>query len=660
MWFIVKTEKFKEQSLREAILGKFGAASGAPAVVQDVYLPMCRTSVADGDRARFKPLIYGVLFVRMESFRALHAIVAPSGCFFLRGSDGQPEYINAYIPNAGRSDGGLEAAMRAAVVRDDEMERFVFYIDKVASGIEDLKIEEAEYDRLIAENDEVCLLDGPLKGCTGVVKQAKSGGGGAKSRFLLLRLGNCLCLRVPDARRYRMQIVHAASGGERAEEVGAWRAADSLVAFFQRQCPAEDACHTVRHLIFDYNRKANRCLPEEAARGSRNARRSPKLLEQRDAAIACLPDRLRPAFLALAGYFNTGSASDGALQAFLPSAPLRPFLTPADDRNAPAVDSLHHNSLRELMLKVDLSQYFKPGAEFAGEPSFPAMHDDFVYQAHYALLPDGPGRLKVTASWGGFCELYLSLGDEEREKLRSDLQRLQMPRFLELIDDPRIKFETVRNGLHAVTFEIKSSYRRDDVRTAAEAAEAILGKGSPHYVLLAAAAEIWQGTRMLRWRQLLQRSVLLHKVPVIDRPNVVETDEALNASLSAHNGSFDVVAAMAALGAKTAEINDCMQSQKLLQGVTAFLNAAKTVSLRFFADDHYNCLAGGYAPDEAMGAMFDIVSDALTAGPASRKQRTTAAGFLLRAAQELRELDAWRFFKFPSFLKRLSALEDIK
>ena len=35
--------------------------------------------------------------------------------------------------------------------------------------------------------------------------------------------------------------------------------------------------------------------------------------------------------------------------------------------------------------------------------------------------------------------------------------------------------------------------------------------------LTAAAVEIWKGTRLLVWRQLLQRYVLLHKVPVIDQ-----------------------------------------------------------------------------------------------------------------------------------------------
>lgn len=35
--------------------------------------------------------------------------------------------------------------------------------------------------------------------------------------------------------------------------------------------------------------------------------------------------------------------------------------------------------------------------------------------------------------------------------------------------------------------------------------------------LTAAAVEIWKGTRFLVWRQLLQRYVLLHKVPVIDQ-----------------------------------------------------------------------------------------------------------------------------------------------
>ena len=44
-----------------------------------------------------------------------------------------------------------------------------------------------------------------------------------------------------------------------------------------------------------------------------------------------------------------------------------------------------------------------------------------------------------------------------------------------------------------------------------------LPKHSTFNILVSAAVEIWKGTRLLVWRQLLQRYVLLHKVPVIDQ-----------------------------------------------------------------------------------------------------------------------------------------------
>ena len=79
------------------------------------------------------------------------------------------------------------------------------------------------------------------------------------------------------------------------------------------------------------------------------------------------------------------------------------------------------------------------------------------------------------------------------------------------------KFEKT-NDIGGFSIETDVDYSTNIEELGSRTHEFFFQYSSPFTQLTAAAVEMWKGTRLLVWRQLLQRYVLLHKVPVIDQP----------------------------------------------------------------------------------------------------------------------------------------------
>ena len=78
MWFIVNTDKFQEQRTKEFLESTY------PDIVKFVYLPKCRTKYVNAqgeERYSFRPLIYGLLFIKADSIKVLKRILSPWGYF---------------------------------------------------------------------------------------------------------------------------------------------------------------------------------------------------------------------------------------------------------------------------------------------------------------------------------------------------------------------------------------------------------------------------------------------------------------------------------------------------------------------------------------------------------------------------------------------------
>ena len=230
MWFIVNTDRFQEQRTKEFLESTY------PDIVKFVYLPKCRTKYVNAqgeERYSFRPLIYGLLFIKADSIKVLKRILSPWGYFVyedtvrnLETGELQKEKLvsNAHLLCKDVKDLNQESIIKTATIPDEDMEHFIYFSDKMADGIEGLSIVDKRYDDLIQENDTIRLFSGPLRGWVGVVKQVKSKG--KKDRHLFVRFGNNLCLSFSNVRQYEMQVEHEATKGPKAEAVGVWRAID--------------------------------------------------------------------------------------------------------------------------------------------------------------------------------------------------------------------------------------------------------------------------------------------------------------------------------------------------------------------------------------------------------------------------------------------------
>lgn len=598
MWFIVKTDAFAEQRSIDLLREKYGDA------ITDVYFPLCRRTrrnEAGEERKRFVPVLQGMFFIRVDNVKRLERVLSPYGYFMYRGVDfgvrsteivDRTFFTKAHLLCADSKALTLSEIVRQARIPDADMERFMYYNDCIADGIEGLTIVDKRYSDLVLVNDTIRIIDGPLAGWTGVVKQIKTKG--RKDRHLLVRFGNNHCLNISNIRQYAMLIEHEAPRGAKAEAVGAWRAIDQMIGYLQAKAPNDNASATLRRLFFEYQQKLtvyrNSNLSDKAYR---NKVADKTLARQQDILLRIDP-LMHNNFRIIANYLKVDSNSlQLALHELIPDAVLRPFLTPtsgvaiAEGRHYAV---LQHNGITELIVRCNLRDIFHswqneacgnasrvnnatsvvPDVSVASDASAAPESDyDYDYYAHFALLPTTDGKVKALCSWGGFYDYYAAQNAEERQRFLADLETKRYPRLLRLLTygEPVMEKASLEKASIEKVYMEKASmekasaiggfsittpidYTDDTEAMAAAVAQALVPQESAlqdsgpqssasqssvsqnsvsqssallssapssaqsFYLLASAAVEVWQGARLLVWRKLLQRYVLLHKEPV--------------------------------------------------------------------------------------------------------------------------------------------------
>ncbi len=523
MWFIVNTDKFKEQETKEFLEETY------PGIVKYVYLPNCRKKYfnANGEeRFRFKPLIHGLLFIKADSPAALKDILSPWGYFVYEkevrsladtgGLTNRKFVSRAHLLCKNVKDMSQDAMIRTATVPDEDMDRFIFFNNKIAEGIEGLTIVDKRYSDLILVNDTVRILSGPMAGWVGVVKQIKSKG--KKDRHLLLRFGSDHCLSFSNIRQYDIQVEHEATKGPKAEAVGAWRAIDQMIGHLQAQRPYDNAYATLRKLFLDYQKRQTVQRAPGLSAVEHANRKDVKTEAWQEQVLSQMDASMRSNFRILSRYCQAGEKTlELWLNELMPDATLRPFLTPTSGVAIPTGKDyaiLPHNGIIELILRCNLREYFQRQQFEADEPAS-ASDEDYEYYAHFALLRTETGKIKAICSWGGFYDYYASQSREEKEKFHADLASKYYPHLLYLLTQSDFEFEKI-SGIPGFSIETDIDYTTDLEELGRKANEFFTLRSSLFTQLVSATVEIWQGTRLLVWRQLLQRYVLLHKVPVTD------------------------------------------------------------------------------------------------------------------------------------------------
>lgn len=680
MWIIVNTDKFREEATASLLREKFAD------VISDVYLPFFRKKYVDergNERYRFQPLLYGFVFVKVDSLRKLRRYLTP-WCYFMYEENVRNRQTGIVEPQVVFTKAHLlchdvkqlnqNTIIERSTISNDDMERFIYYNERVADGIEGLSIVDRRYKDLILENDTIRILNGPLAGWVGVVKQVKHKG--LKDRHLLVSFGNNHCLSISNIRKYDMCIEHEATMGAKSEEVGVWRAVDQLVGSMQACSPHDCAPLRLRRLIKDYN--ATPVLRRSAGASDVAFAKRQKTAEDahRDGVLASIDASLHGNFRIIAGFFDSDSAGeDFALRSLVPDSPLRPFLTPAPGISIPDDSNyavLRHDGLVELVIRQNLSHLFR-SAEYDAGKYAPVFDEDYEYYAHIALLPTADGCVKAVCSWGGFYDHYAALTPAERDRFVDDLKAKKYFRLHSLLGrcilpppEADLRFESVPivpDGSSAASvsgFSISLAVDYDDTdidRMARLAWMSLCNPAdgcTPLSAITAAAVEMWQGTRLLVWRQLLQRYVLLHKVPVVDQPSVIPSDNALDSLFNSGDGRpLDIDAIVGAIADRRAAIDSMLDSGNVMSAACRFFTLAMTVADRFAKDSLYNFIGDAFDPDSTLTQTYESVIAALSTDSVSAATRRHVAVYIKKGMAELRETDAWKYFHFPTFLRCL-------
>ena len=665
MWFIVKTDVFTEQKSIDLLREKYKET------IADFYFPLGRRTYKNEngeEKTRFTPVLQGLFFIRVENEERLKRILSKYGYFMYRGVDygarssevvERTFFTKAHILCADSKSLTLGEIVRQARIPDDDMERFIYYNDKIADCIEGLSIVNKRYSDLVMVNDTIRILSGPMAGWVGVVKQIKNKG--KKDRHLLVRFGSNHCLNISNIRQYDMQIEHEAP----SEAVGAWRAIDQMIGYLQAKNPTEKASKTLRKYFRDYQDKLTVYRNRHSSDIAYYKKVADTITAHKQGILSNIDESMRSNFRILANYFNVDAKTvEQGLNELIPDIILRPFLTPTSGVAIPQEQHyavLRHDDIVEFILRCNLREFFR-GKEYEADKYAPVFDEDYEYYAHFALLNTEDGKVKAICSWGGFYDYYASQNRDERAKFHADLESKKYPRLLHLLTQSEYKFEKV-NGIGGFSIETDIPYT-DNLEELGEKANEFFThpclpqqpstSDSSRFTLLSAAAvEVWQGARMLVWRKLLQRYVLLHKVPVVDLPSVISPDTKTEEAFVKVDGKLDIIKIATVLAETKETIEDHLEKGKLADAVFKFLSSSLVFSVHFAPDELYNDLTATFNPDNTFSELFNKIITPLD----KKKSCTLLVSHLHKGMVELQQQDSWTYFKFPSFLKQTRKID---
>ena len=504
MWYVIKTDLHKEDETRRLLVGLDG--------VKDVYLPIYRRTIKKDDgeqRSQFIPTIGGIMLVNMDEAKMDRLVDNWGYITYKEPVRDQTTGERRLRPVVSRAHLLLCASNPSDISRDEiiskarvpwrDVERLRVFNDRLVEGMEDLRILDASYSMLAAENDTVLIIEGPYIGIEGVIKQVKSHG--RKDRRLHFSVGN-FTVSVPGIRNYRHIVVREARRGEKARAVQAWRHIDQLIGRIQSMPSGDGAAGKLRDILRSLNHDVS--LDDYIDSLTPDSPHYALMTQLTAHDAGCL--------ISLSRYFQTYNNSiDVGLLDLIPDTVLRPFLTPTPGKEFSSSESfvrLSHDGIEEVIVRTDLRRYFQTMTFEDGayrmttmaESDEPTL-DDCIYYAHVAIVRE-EGRTLAAVNWGGFLRQYLLKTAAERTLFHAELEEKGYVRLHALLT------ESQRDGSDIFLYD-KGSISGFAVElgdtSPLDAACSLVTAAAP------AAVEMWQDTQMLRWRKLVQRHVLLHK-----------------------------------------------------------------------------------------------------------------------------------------------------
>lgn len=509
MWFAVKVYNDKERISRDLLLEHFGKVS-------DIYLLPKR--VVREEREKYedsRSVMSGYMFVNIDIkgglednklntkriWKQIRRFVSPWGYFFYYIQQEDPftheiqqvrQHTGIHFLSSDPKTTYPSLFIDQARIPDEAMETFMAYNNSVLSGQEEAIIVNEPFNAIAKDRDVVRITNGPLAGVSGVLRQENQGGG-KRDRRLIASFGKSMIVKYPNVRRYNMIVVREAVTGKGSQEPQSWRMIDRLVALIQKYYKTKDPYKRLRRWLSAINNWSVENTTSRMAVAGRVI----------DGDFVNAKDYRRMLY-SLSTLFpqRRDSDFDRYLSDYIPSIPVRPFLTPAyedlsaTDRTNPEV--IRHSWLTEVVVPVNLYDLFNSDLQDTPRKK-DTDRSGYEYDAHVAVVRS-EGKRKVIVSWGGFFDKYERLSEAERAAFLEDLQSKSYVKthYLLTSGEQGIKFEKLE-GIGGFSMPIAG--------TTPEAAAVQLVKSAAP-----AAVELWQGTRLKSWRRLLQQYVLIHKV----------------------------------------------------------------------------------------------------------------------------------------------------
>lgn len=684
MWFVVCTGKGKEKAAKNFLLNKVRG-------VREVYItPYRKVSHTDRHGQQVEtvaPLLMNYVFVDIKVtkrpgsrflglrtnagekrmvFRQLAQSLSKGGYFThqVRAYDRltgeaviQREKSDFHLLCANPANTPIEQIMEQSWVTDAAMNAFKVYNSQTLSSDNLLRIEPVAYSQLLKEHDVVQILRGQFAGQEGIVRRCHQG---KKDRRFYIEFSSNLCLSISGIHQNDIAIVHEAVSGRNAKAVSLWRDIDAVIGSLQFGGHPDDAPKELRRQLKAFGQKLAVTIPglSDAEKLKAEKENEKVAFCHKQEVLAGIRLQVRNIFEALGNYFNsTAGTDDRILREYIPNAPIRPFLTPTagTEIGDEGYVILHHEGFDEYVVRKDLSAFFNTGI-YDKAKYRPVFDEDYQYYAHVAVLNDRRTR-KAIAPWGGFYDCFERLSIPQRKDLAQILLKRKYEKTFRLL---RMD-EYVGQEQHDKTEKTNATTPQTVITPTFESVHGIGGFSTPMGeeddfqtvqrlidAVVPAAVEIWQGTRLQEWRQLLQQYVLLHKVPVIDQPTVIADDEKLEALFKTKDadGNPDTEAINRGLNNYAQSAMDASSNGNLYQSAALFLKIAKYAGISFVVNELYNFLGkDGYKPDAICTRLYKEVIISI------HDERIRK--YLHRGYAELSRMDAWKYFHLPSFLKNV-------
>lgn len=552
MWFAVRTHTGNEEESKTLLLDKIDK-------VTDVYIPYIHKSCTRNGKVvrRYEIAIHGFVFVNLD-IKDIHnknnkrdipavweqtkSFLTPNGYFFWYEKefvDG--EYKNtrkkstAHLLTSNSDDVTPIKLFNQSYIPNNSIKVFEYFNEQSLGGNTDAFLVNESFDKMARENDIVRVISGPLTGEEGViVQESQDASGKRKDRRLIAKFGNNLTVHYPNIRKYSMVLIREAQDGEKSKKPRLWFIIDHLIGVIQNRKKKP-----VKKEKAEENKESEKSIPINIEEQEDNKYRftdaAPKMLRElvtdidkhsshdidgRMKEIDSFSDNYNiqlskediRLILFLANIFPPASNSqfNSLLLKYIPDSKIRPFLTASSKISAVGKlysSTLKHKDFEELIVQVDLKDDFKEA--LGNDKDLHSDEDSYIYDAHVALFDIANNQKKAVVSWGGFYNEYESLDDESKKNILEDLSKKGYNHLYSLLtngkddsqtDDNRaLSFDSTQGiGGFSITFD-----RNED----SESAIKFLVNNAAK-----AAVEMWQGTRLRSWRELVQQFVIIHPI----------------------------------------------------------------------------------------------------------------------------------------------------